>query len=78
MKMFGSVVSEDLTALNAPNPYETNPPRAPPIMFFKLYQKVQDLMEMVDTIEQWSDRKWDQRYVKDEEQEKYFQNVWKC
>ena len=67
MKMFGSVVSEDLTALNAPDLYETNPPSAPPMMFFRLYQKVQNLKEIVGTLDKWVDRKWDQVYVNDGE-----------
>ena len=61
------VVSEDLTALNAPDLYETNPPSAPPMMFFRLYQKVQNLKEIVGTLDKWVDRKWDQIYVNDGE-----------
>ena len=61
------VVSEDLTALNAPDLYETNPPSAPPMMFFRLYQKVQNLKEIVGTLDKWVDRKWDQVYVNDGE-----------
>ena len=67
------VVSEDLTALNAPDLYETNPPSAPPMMFFRLYQKVQNLKEIVGTLDKWVDRKWDQVYVNDGEKEKYLQ-----
>ena len=63
-------VSEELTILNHPNPYDSNPPPAPSLVFFDLYRKAMDITELSDTLGEWLDRKWEQQYENDEEKER--------
>ena len=62
-------VSEELTILNQPNPYDSNPPPAPSLIFFDLYRKAKDITELSNTLEEWVDRKWEQQYENDEDKE---------
>ena len=63
-------VSEELSILNQPNPYNSNPPPAPEMIFFDLYRKAKDITELSNTFEEWVEWKWEQQYENDEEKER--------
>ena len=63
-------VSEELNILNQPNPYNSNPPPAPEMIFFDLYRKAMDITELSNTLEEWVNRKWEQQNENDEEKER--------
>ena len=69
-----SKVSDELKKMNAPNEYDTNPPSAPPMLFFQLYCKATAYRELVDIMEAFVDRKWEQREENDERKEKWFKS----
>ena len=69
-----SKVSDELKKMNAPNEYDTNPPSAPPMLFFQLYCKATAYRELVDIMEAFLDRKWEQREENDERKEKWFKS----
>ena len=69
-----SKVSDELKKMNAPNEYDMNPPSAPPMLFFQLYCKATAYRELVDIMEAFVDRKWEQREENYERKEKWFKS----
>ena len=64
------IASSEMKRINEPNPYDSNPPSAPPMMFYRLYSKYKDFGNFLDLLDEWIDRKWELIEEFEEEKER--------
>lgn len=65
-----NIASTEMQRINSPHPYDSNPPNAPPMMFYRLYSKYMDYGNFLQLLDEWIDHKWELIEEFEEEKER--------